>query len=68
MIEPEKATTLELGWRFRTDAIEGVVSAYHVQFDDRLLAIQQGSSIIGAFNALANVGGVTTKGLEAGID
>ncbi|MES3007122.1 MAG: TonB-dependent receptor [Pseudomonadota bacterium] len=68
VIEPEKATTLELGWRFRTDAMEGVVSAYHVKFDDRLLAIQQGSSIIGAFNALANVGGVTTKGLEAGVD
>jgi len=66
-INPETATTLELGWRFRTDALEGVVSAYHVTFDDRLLAIQQGSAIIGAFNALANVGSVTSKGIETGV-
>lgn len=67
-IDPETATTLELGWRFRTDTLEGVVSAYHVTFDDRLLAIQQGSAIIGAFNALANVGSVTSKGIETGVN
>lgn len=67
-IDPETATTFELGWRFRTDALEGVVTAYHVSFDDRLLAIQQGSAIIGAFNALANVGGVISKGIETGVN
>lgn len=67
-IKPETATSLELGWRFRGDRFEGVVTAYHVQFDDRLLAIQQGSAIIGNFNALANVGGVEATGLEAGIN
>jgi iron complex outermembrane receptor protein len=66
-IEPETSTTFEFGWRFRTDVIEGVVSAYNVNFDDRLLAIQQGSAIIGAFNALANVGSVTSRGVETGI-
>ncbi len=67
-IKPEISTTLEFGWRFRTDALEGVLNAYHVSFDDRLLAIQQGSSIIGAFNALANVGTVKTRGIETGIN
>ena len=54
-IEPETSTSYELGWRFRGDSLEGVVTAYYVEFEDRLLAIQQGSAIIGAFNALANV-------------
>lgn len=67
-INPETSTTLELGWRFRTDTLEGVVSAYTVKFDDRLLAIQQGSAIIGAFNALANVGSVKSNGVETGIN
>lgn len=67
-IKPEVATSLELGWRFRGERFEGVVTAYHVQFDDRLLAIQQGSAIIGNFNALANVGGVDATGLEGGLN
>ena len=67
-IKPEKSTTLELGWRFRTDALEGVLNVYHVEFDDRLLAIQQGSAIIGAFNALANVGSVRSVGIETGVN
>ena len=67
-IEPETATSFEMGYRFRMNDLEGVVTAYHVTFDDRLLAIQQGSAIIGAFNALANVGSVTSKGIETGID
>ncbi len=67
-IEPETATSVEMGYRFRMNDLEGVVTAYHVSFDDRLLAIQQGSAIIGAFNALANVGSVTSKGIETGID
>ncbi|MES2626865.1 MAG: TonB-dependent receptor, partial [Pseudomonadota bacterium] len=67
-IKPEISTTIELGWRFRTDVLEGVITGYHVNFDDRLLAIQQGSSIIGNFNALANVGTVKSTGLETGIN
>ncbi|MGA0839115.1 MAG: TonB-dependent receptor [Pseudomonadales bacterium] len=67
-IEPEMATTYELGWRFFVADVEGVVTAYYVDFEDRLLAIQQGSAIIGNFNALANVGTVETTGIEAGIN
>lgn len=67
-IEPEMATTYELGWRFFMNDLEGVVTAYYVDFEDRLLAIQQGSAIIGNFNALANVGTVETSGIEAGLN
>jgi len=67
-IKPEKSTSIELGWRFRNEALEGVISGYHVKFDDRLLAIQQGSAIIGAFNALANVGSVKSTGVETGVN
>ncbi len=67
-IDPETSTSFELGWRFHGDSLDGVVTAYYVEFEDRLLAIAQGSAIIGAFNALANVGKVETKGLEAGLN
>ena len=64
-LEPETSTTFELGWRFRGERFEGSLAAYHVKFDDRLLAIQQGAGIIGNPSVLANVGSVTTNGLEA---
>ncbi|MES2603938.1 MAG: TonB-dependent receptor [Pseudomonadota bacterium] len=67
-LKPEMATTFELGWRLDTDELQGVVSVYYVDFEDRLLSIQQGSSIIGNFNALANVGSVSSTGIEAGVN
>lgn len=66
-LQPETSTTAELGWRFRGEGYEGVVSAYRVKFQDRLLAISTGPGIVGAPVALQNVGGVTTNGLEAGL-
>lgn len=66
-LDPETSTTVELGWRFRNDSLEGVVSAYQVKFDDRLLAIPQGPGIVGNSPILANVGSVTSKGLEAAL-
>jgi iron complex outermembrane receptor protein len=38
-----------------------------VTFDDRLLAIQQGPGIVGNSPVLANVGSVTTNGVEAAL-
>ena len=66
-LEPETSTTFELGWRFRGAGFEGSLAAYSVKFDDRLLSIQQGAGIIGNPSVLANVGSVTTKGLEAAL-
>ncbi|HTR00808.1 MAG TPA: TonB-dependent receptor [Candidatus Acidoferrum sp.] len=67
-IKPETATTVELGWRWNTHEVQAVASVYHVDFKDRLLAIQQGSAIIGNFSALANVGRVTSVGVESGLN
>ena len=44
-----------------------MISAYYVQFDDRLLAISLGAGIVGAPSALANVGKVETTGIEIGL-
>ena len=64
-IEPETSTTFEAGWRLRGESYEGVLTAYHVDFKDRLVAIQQGQGIVGNPSVLANVGNVKTDGVEA---
>jgi iron complex outermembrane receptor protein len=66
-LKPETSTTAELGWRFRARSLEGVLTAYRVKFKDRLLAIQQGPGIVGNAPVLANVGGVTSQGLETAL-
>jgi iron complex outermembrane receptor protein len=38
---------------------------FHVNFSNRLLAIQQGPAIAGGASLLSNVGGVTTNGVDA---
>ena len=65
--DPETSTTWEAGWRFDQGALQGSVSAYYVDFDDRLLAIQQGPGIQGNPSVLANVGSVETQGIEAAV-
>jgi iron complex outermembrane receptor protein len=66
-LEPETSRTLELGWRYTTEGFQGVVTAYHVTFDDRLLSVSLGAGIVGAPSALSNVGEVETTGLEVGM-
>jgi len=65
-LKPETSTTLEAGWRQRTEGLETSVTAYHVDFRNRLLGIQAGSAIAGNPTVLANVGRVRTDGIEAG--
>jgi iron complex outermembrane recepter protein len=68
VIQPETATNVETGLRFRGGSFEGLVALYHVKFEDRLVGITQGPGIVGNPSVLANVGGVTTKGLETAIN
>ncbi len=63
-LKPETSKTLEGGLRVRTDRFQGVAALYHVDFDHRILAVAQGSGILGNAPVLSNVGGVETKGLE----
>jgi iron complex outermembrane receptor protein len=69
VVEPETATNLEAGLRFRaSDTVEALVAVYHVDFDDRLLGITQGPGIVGNPSVLANVGSVKTNGIETAIN
>ncbi|TXI89573.1 MAG: TonB-dependent receptor [Burkholderiaceae bacterium] len=76
---PETAKTLELGWRSKqapseqinalsgVTAIETQLTAYLVQFNDRLLQISPTpviSSIVNGNPILANVGSVKTQGVD----
>jgi iron complex outermembrane recepter protein len=64
VIEPETATNLETGLRFRGEKFEGLLAVYHVDFKDRLVGITQGPGIVGNPSVLANVGSVKTQGIE----
>jgi iron complex outermembrane recepter protein len=64
-IKPEESFTQEVGWRFRNRTLESSLTGYHVEFSNRLLALQQGAAIIGNPSVLANVGRVETFGGEA---
>ncbi|MFH8651223.1 TonB-dependent receptor [Sphingomonas paucimobilis] len=72
---PETSWTYEAGLRSRhaldlgpLTAIEGQISAYHVDFDNRLLQISATpviASVIGGVSILQNVGRVRTNGVDA---
>ena len=64
-LKPETSKTFELGYRFHVDAFQGQIAAYHVKFENRLLATAVGSGVAGNPSVLSNVGSVTTKGVEA---
>lgn len=66
-IDPETSTTFEGGWRFNGERFEGSLTGYYVDFEDRLLAIQQGPGIQGNPSVLANVGSVESRGIEAAL-
>ena len=66
-LQPEKSDTFEAGFRFGTGSLRGVVSAYLVNFSNRLLAIPQGPGIVGNAPILSNVGSVRSQGVELGL-
>ncbi len=64
-LKPESSDTYELGLRYNTDAFNGVVGVYLVNFHDRLLSAAAGPSIVGSPSILQNVGSVRSAGFEA---
>lgn len=66
-VKPETSTNYELGWRFNGASLNALVTAYHVDFEDRLLGIPQCLGIIGCESSIANVGSVQTNGIEAAL-
>lgn len=66
-VEPETSTNYEAGWRFTAGSTTALVTVYHVDFKDRLLGISQCAGIVGCDNVIANVGSVSTNGIEAAL-
>ncbi|MDF8333339.1 TonB-dependent receptor [Novosphingobium cyanobacteriorum] len=64
-LKPEKSDTYEAGLRFTTGGFQGVLGGYYVDFKNRLLTIPTSIGIVGAANALQNVGSVRAQGIEA---
>ncbi len=64
-VQPESSQTLEAGWRFRFDQLQGSVAVYNVEFSDRLLGVALGAPILGLGSGIQNVGSVTSRGFEA---
>ncbi|KPF90536.1 TonB-dependent receptor [Novosphingobium sp. AAP83] len=67
-LRPESSDTYEAGLRYSTGIINASLAGYYVNFRDRLLVIPTSVGIVGAANALQNVGAVRALGLEAAVD
>ena len=61
-LKPESSWTEEGGYRYNGGMVQAQVSYFHINFANRLLAIEQGAAIAGNASILSNVGGVTNNG------
>jgi len=67
-IKPEQSISSEAGWRLHENAVDLTLAVYHIDFKNRLLALQQGSAIAGNASVLANVGKVEANGVELSVN
>ena len=63
-LKPEKSVTVEVGYRFQGEHLSGSLTAYKINFTDRLLAVAPAVPISGAPEVFINVGEVGAQGLE----
>ncbi len=63
-LKPETSTTVDLGFRFKREMLQGSVSLYHADFKDRLLNVASCPGIAGCPSTFINVGKVETQGIE----
>ena len=63
-LKPETSWTEEVGYRYTSNKVSAQVNYFHVNYSNRLLALQQGSGIQGNPSLLTNVAGVTTNGVD----
>jgi len=66
-LKAESSWSEEAGYRHTSGLIQAQASYFHVNFSNRLLAIQQGPGIAGNASLLSNVGGVTNNGVDGAI-
>lgn len=64
-LRPERATSTDLGYRFRSTMLSGSVAVYRADFSDRILSVATCSGVVGCPNTVVNVGKVATRGMEA---
>lgn len=63
-IKPEMSYNEEIGYRYHDHNIQASVTGYYIEFENRLLNITQGTGVQGLASVLANVGGVTARGVD----
>lgn len=63
--KPEKATTIEVGARTRQGPVEAGVTAYTIDYKNRLLGIALCPATVTCATGFGNVGSVKTAGIEA---
>ncbi len=66
-LKAESSWSEEAGVRHTDSRWQGQASYFHVNFSNRLLAIQQGPGIAGNASLLSNVGGVTINGVDGAV-
>ena len=66
-LKAESSWSEEAGFRHSGSRIDAQANYFHVNFSNRLLAIQQGPGIAGNAALLSNVGGVTTNGVDGAL-
>jgi len=64
-LKPETSTNIDLGYRFKRDAVQGSLAVYGARFDDRQLSVATCAGIVGCPSTFVNVGKVDTRGVEA---
>jgi iron complex outermembrane receptor protein len=64
-LKPETSTTLDLGYRFKRESLQGSLAVYYADFKDRQLGVANCVGILGCPTVVVNVGKVKTSGLEA---
>lgn len=64
-LKPESSDTYEAGYRYGDAIINATLGAYLTNFHNRLLVVPTSVGIVGSANALQNVGGVRSVGMEA---
>ena len=64
-LKPETSVTVDLGMRFKREALQGSIAVYHADFSNRMLNVATCAGIVGCPSTLVNVGKVATSGLES---
>ena len=64
-LKPETSVTVDLGLRFKREALQGSIAVYHADFSNRMLNVATCAGILGCPSTLVNVGKVATSGVES---